>query len=155
GAAGVDPDQLRGIIKQQRLERQLFTDPTVVTSLLERYYREEGYLSAKLDPPRYEFTGTTARVALPVQEGPRYQVRQVIATGTSAMSSDDLVVQLPLVSGEPFMPLAAENSLDRIRDIYWRRGYNDMRSEYRLAIDRIAAQVDVTFAVTEGRQSVL
>ena len=49
--------QLDGIIDQQHLERQLFTDPVVVTELLQRYYREQGYLAAEIDEPRYEFRG--------------------------------------------------------------------------------------------------
>ena len=43
GASGIDPDELDKIVEQQELERQLFTDPLVVTELLERYYREQGY----------------------------------------------------------------------------------------------------------------
>ena len=73
GASGIDPDELDKIVEQQRLERQLFTDPLVVTELLERYYREQGYLSAEIDEPRYEYQGPLARVVLPVREGPEVQ----------------------------------------------------------------------------------
>ena len=72
GASGIDPDQLDAIIDQQQLERQLFTDPVVVTALLKRYYREQGYLAAEIDEPRYEFEGPTARVVMTVREGPRF-----------------------------------------------------------------------------------
>ena len=58
GASGIDPDQLDKIIDQQNLERQLFTDPVVVTELLQRYYREQGFLAAEIDAPRLEFQGT-------------------------------------------------------------------------------------------------
>ena len=42
GASGIDPDELDKIVDSQNLERQLFTDPLVVTELLERYYRDQG-----------------------------------------------------------------------------------------------------------------
>jgi hypothetical protein len=64
GAVGIAPDRLNRIIAQQHLENQLFTDPIVVTDLLERYYREQGYLSAEIDAPRYEFQATNACVVL-------------------------------------------------------------------------------------------
>jgi outer membrane protein assembly factor BamA len=67
----------------------------------------------------------------------------------------DIIGQLPLVSGGPFVAAAAEHSLERIRDLYWRKGYNDMRSEYALTIDRTASSVDVGFTIVEGRQSVV
>ena len=39
--------------------------------------------------------------------------------------------------------LAAENALDKIRDLYWAKGYNDVRSDYALVQDRATGQVDV------------
>ena len=36
---------------------QLFTDPLVVTELLARYYRDQGYLAAEIDEPRIEYQG--------------------------------------------------------------------------------------------------
>ncbi len=54
---GSIPIELDKIVEQQKLERQLFTDPIVVTELLERYYREQGYLAAEIDEPRYEYPG--------------------------------------------------------------------------------------------------
>ncbi len=77
GASAIDPDELHTIVDEQRLERQLFTDPFVVTALLERYYREQDYLSAEIDQLRYEFQGGTARVAIAVREGPRFTVRHL------------------------------------------------------------------------------
>jgi outer membrane protein assembly complex protein YaeT len=96
-----------------------------------------------------------ARVAFAVREGPRFTVRRVTASGTKVYERENIVAQLPVVPGETFLPLAAENALDKIRELYWRRGYNDVRSDYSLVIDRGAGQVDVAFDIKEGRQSVI
>ncbi|HEY0284565.1 MAG TPA: translocation/assembly module TamB domain-containing protein, partial [Vicinamibacterales bacterium] len=77
GARGIDPKVLDDIINEQNLDEQLFTDPAQVTTLLERYYREQGYLSAEIEEPVYEFEGTLARVVLNVREGQRFFVRNV------------------------------------------------------------------------------
>ena len=77
GASGIGPDTLDKIIEDQGLERQLFMDPGAVTDLLQRYYREQGYLSVAIDAPRCEFRGTTARAVLAVREGGRFAVGQV------------------------------------------------------------------------------
>lgn len=155
GASGVDPDVLDDIINEQRLERQLFTDPIVVTELLERYYREQGFLAAEIDAPRYEFDGTMARVVLVVREGPRFTIRQVTTHGNTVIPSHTIIAELPVVAGDPFLPAAAERALDRIRDLYWRRGYNDVRSDYELVMDRYLGTVDVGVEIREGRQSVI
>jgi outer membrane protein assembly complex protein YaeT len=155
GASGISPDELDSIVEQQHLERQLFTDPTLVTELLARYYREQGYLTATIDEPRYEFTGAQARVVLDVTEGPRFVVRDVTSTGNAVVPSERLIADLPVRAGDPFLPFAAENALRHIRDVYWRRGYNDVRTDYELALDRTAGRVDVRFEIEEGRQSVV
>lgn len=155
GARGIAPKTLDSIINEQKLELQLFTDPVQVTELLERYYREQGYLTAAVDEPRYEFDATRARVVLGVREGPRFFVRNVAATGTAAVPAATLVSELPVRAGDPFLPFAAENALQHVRDVYWKQGYNDVQVDYRLALDRNAGRVDVTFEVGEGRQSVI
>jgi len=155
GASGISPDQLDKIVDQQKLERQLFTDPIVVTELLERYYRDQGFLTAEIDEPRYEYQDVTARVVLTVREGPKYTVRQLTVNGNTIYTTDLVVSQLPLAAGGPYVPAAAENSLDKIRDLYWAKGYNDIRSDYALVQDRSTGQVDVSFTINEGRQSVV
>ncbi|HZM59425.1 MAG TPA: translocation/assembly module TamB domain-containing protein [Vicinamibacterales bacterium] len=155
GASRIHPRVLDKIVEQQKMERKLFTDPLVVTELLQRFYREQGYLVTEIDAPKYEYTGGLARVVFVVREGPRFTVRRVTASGTKVYQPDAVVAQLPVVPGETFLPLAAENALDKIRDLYWRRGYNDVRSDYSLVIDRAAGQVDIAFDVKEGRQSIV
>jgi outer membrane protein assembly complex protein YaeT len=155
GAHGISPDELDTIIGDQNLEIELFTDPAVVTTLLERYYREQGYLAASIDLPRYEFQGSQARVVLTVDEGPRFIVRTVSANGAAVVPEPTLVSELPLQTGDPFLPFAAENALQHIRDVYWKRGYNDVHSDYQLVVDREAGRVDVRFDVTEGPQTVV
>jgi outer membrane protein assembly complex protein YaeT len=155
GASGIKPKELDRIIEDQKLEQQLFTDAIVVTELLERYYREQGFLIAAIAKPRYEFSGTIARVVLPVNEGPRFTIRELRTSGTSVFDTTLLIGELPLTVGDPFLPAAAENARQRIRQLYWNRGYNDVRVEYDLAMDRKAGQLDVTFGVKEGPQAVV
>jgi outer membrane protein assembly factor BamA len=155
GASAINPDELDAIVQQQELERQLFTDPLVVTELLERYYREQGYLAAEIAEPRLEFEGSTARVVLVVNEGPRFTVRRVSIDGNAAWGTEALVQQLPLAADEPFLPVAAENALEKIRTLYWPLGYNDVRADYSLVVDRAVGQVDVNVTITEGAQSIV
>ena len=136
GVAGVDPDRLDRIVETQRLERQLFTDPIVVTELLRRYYRDQGYLSAEIDLPRYDYQGTAARIVIAVREGPRFNVGSVTTSGNRVYDTATLLQLLPIAHGTPFLPSAAERSLDSIRDLYWQRGYNSVRSDYTLTVNR-------------------
>jgi outer membrane protein assembly factor BamA len=127
----------------------------VVTELLQRLYREQGYLNAEIDTPRYEFQGEVARVILEVREGPQFTVDDVRFNGLAALGESDLTMGLPVVPGDPFMPSAAENALQHIRNLYWARGYNDVRVAYQLTIDRVGGRAGVAFTIDEGRQSIV
>jgi outer membrane protein assembly complex protein YaeT len=143
------------VIEEQNLERQLFTDPAVVTELLERLYREQGYLNAEVGKPRYAFAGAVARVIVPIVEGPQFTVSDVAFSGLRAVPASALTLNLPVVPGDPFRPVATENALQHIRGVYWARGYNDVRANYQLTIDRVGGRAGVTFDIDEGRQSVV
>ena len=155
GASGISPDVLDDIIEEQDLEQQLFTDPVQVTDLLQRYYREQGYLAAEIDEPAYEYAGSTARVVLRVTEGARFTVRDITARGNTVIATPTLLGQVPFAPGDPFLPFAAENALEAIRRVYWSRGYNDARPDYELVVDRPAGRADVRFTLNEGVQSVI
>ena len=45
GARGIEPTELEDIIKDQKLGPKVFTAPGTVTDLLQRFYREQGYLA--------------------------------------------------------------------------------------------------------------
>ena len=118
GAAGIEPSTLDAVVDQQDLERELFTDPLVVTELLRRYYREEGYLTAEIETPRYEYEGTVARAVVQVHEGPRFTIRRVSVSGNHVLKTPALLGELPLAVGDPFLPRAAERALERTRELY-------------------------------------
>jgi outer membrane protein assembly complex protein YaeT len=155
GAAAIDPGELDAVIDEQKLERQLFTDPTVVTELLQRLYREQGYLNIEIEKPRYEFEGNLARVVLDIREGPQFTVQDVTMSGNAAISTPSLLLNLPVVPGDPYLPTAAENALQYIRSQYWAKGYNDVRVAHQLTIDRIGGRTAVDFTIDEGRQAVV
>lgn len=155
GAQGIPPDDLIDIVDDQDLEEDLFTDPTVVTELLRRVYREEGYLAASLAPPERRFDGTTARVVIRVDEGPRFVVGRLAPVGNAAVPAEALLAEAPLRVGDTFLPAVAERSLDRIRRLYWRLGYNDVRLQYSVEANRLSGEAGIAIEIHEGARSVV
>jgi outer membrane protein assembly complex protein YaeT len=155
GASGIPAEELDHVIEEQHLERQLFTDPDVVTELLERLYREQGYLDADIEAPRYEFQGDLARIVLPVREGPLFTVSDVSLRGNHALGPTTLTTALPVVVGDPYRPVAVENALQHLRNLYWEQGYNEVRVGHDLVVDRPGGRAGVVFTIDEGRQAVI
>ncbi|MBI2839835.1 MAG: translocation/assembly module TamB domain-containing protein [Acidobacteria bacterium] len=157
GAKEIKAAALNKIIVDQKLKSRVFTAPDQVTDLLARFYREEGFLAAAMTTPEYDLraqTGT-ARVLMPVHEGPRFLIRQMTVVGNGALPTETLLSEIPLVSGKPFLPAVADRSLTRIRELYWQRGYTDVDLDYQLTLDPPAGYVDVRLLIKEGRRSVV
>lgn len=152
GADGIDPAVLEEIVNEQKLGPTLFTDPGSVIDLLGRYYREEGYLTAQLGEPQYDFDEGTrvARVVIPVSEGPRFTIRDITIAGATVYPAAELVAEIPLDRGDPYLPATVERSLARIRELYWDRGYNDFSGSYALRLDPDAGWVEVEIEIQEG-----
>jgi outer membrane protein assembly complex protein YaeT len=155
GASAIHAGELNRLIEAQRLERQLLTDPSVVVDTLQRFYQARGYLSAHIDEPQLQFEGDTARLLLRIEEGGLFTVGAIVTSGNTIYGSAFLISQLPLIAGQPFIPASVENALEKIRELYRSKGYNDVQVEYEPAIDPVDREVHIAFTITEGRQSVL
>jgi outer membrane protein assembly factor BamA/autotransporter translocation and assembly factor TamB len=157
GAQGIGEKELKAVIKDQKLGPKVYTDPGSVTDLLQRLYRERGFLDAVVDGPEYQFDPATrrARAVLAVHEGPEYKIRQVLMAGNQVYDAPALISKIPAVVGDPYRPAAAEASLTKLRELYWSKGYNEARSEYQVAVDRSQGVLDLHFNIEEGKRSVV
>ncbi|MPZ20905.1 MAG: BamA/TamA family outer membrane protein [Luteitalea sp.] len=157
GAGGISPSELEDVVDDQGLGPKVFTAPDEVTDLLGRFYREVGYLAAELGDPTYEFDDASrlARVVIPVKEGPRFRIRRVLISGATAYKATELLSEIQLVEDDPYFPATSERSLAKIRDMYWRRGYNDVAAIYGLKVDREKGEVDVQIEIDEGPRAMV
>jgi outer membrane protein assembly complex protein YaeT len=157
GAHGIAEHELRSVVKDQKLGPKVYADSGSVTDLLQRLYRERGFLDAAVDDPELHFDAATrhASATLPIREGPQYTIRHVVMLGNHVFDTETLTSKIPSVTGDPYHPAAAELSLTKLRELYWSRGYNEARPEYQVAIDRAQGVLDLRFNIEEGRRSVV
>jgi outer membrane protein assembly complex protein YaeT len=155
--ATVEHSHLRQLIDNADLETAVHTKPGDVTELLQNYYREEGYLDVKVNPPKYDLNAAarTGRVIIPITEGPRYQVGRVAFKGNREYSSEQLAAEIPLKPGNPYLPRLRQQSVDKLEEVYQARAYNEADFEYSISRDSAAAAIHVAFQITENQQSVV
>ncbi len=91
---------------------------------LTAYYRGFGYFQAKVG--RYleeDVKQKWLTVTFVINEGPRYQVRNVMFNGNQRMGEDALAKDLKLHGNQPFNQGAMTRDLGTIRDLYGGQGY--------------------------------
>ena len=128
-----------------------------MTELLTRYYHEQGYLDGAIDSPKYELNaGTrTGKVTFPVHEGPLYRTAKVEFEGATVFDTAQLTAAVPLQNGEEYRPVLRERTIQRLRELYWEKGYNDMEVDISTRRGRGASELDALVKITENRQSLV
>lgn len=117
-----------------------------VRQLRSRLHRE-GWLRARVAEPEVAFDGESARVRIPVEEGPRIEFR---FAGNEAFTARELLDQLGLDPEQPLDEAAEEAAAARLRAFYQERGFAAVRVEVRELAEGDRAVV--RFAVDEGRR---
>jgi outer membrane protein insertion porin family len=119
-------------------------------------YREEGYYlaDASVDPQALEENDV---LIFRVREGPKVRIKQLVFTGNSAFTEDQLESEIETEQAALFAKgVLAEEQLDqdvgRLRDFYRDHGYLDARVDRRIQLSPDQKGAAVNFIIEEGRQ---
>jgi outer membrane protein insertion porin family len=132
----------RGLYRAEVLDRDL--------RVLLAFLRSQGFADARIGPADVRFSDdrSRARVAIPIQEGPRLTVGAVTVEGQEAVAQEALRAALPLRSGAWWSDALAEDGRRAIERLYADRG----RPAATAAVDsaRRGTVVDVRYRIREG-----
>lgn len=169
GASAIDPAALRrlmSVVPRQSLlpgsgivtDEELEADVANLTS----YYRLQGFGFAKVGPPRLEKIPPATsgergqlRLHLPIEEGERQRVVDIVLDGVSVFEREELLAKLPLRRGGPFHALLLDDSLNVLRALYEEEGYAFARVEPVLEWNAENTLVDILLTLEEGPQLTL
>ena len=117
-------------------------------------YRGKGFLDAgvTLEHVKFNKEKTDAEVAISVEEGTRYRIRNVAIKGNHVFPNDKLAKKLTLKPGLPYEKEALEKDIDAIAEVYERGAYIYSRVVPDITYDLEGDQVDLTFNIYEGPQ---
>lgn len=115
-------------------------------------YKDHGYLDVKVGEPKVEETSPGHFVVtVAVVEGLPYKLARTSVSGNTLYPAPELIRATGLKAGGIASMIVINKAADAIRDYYESRGY--MRTSVTALLDlrEKAGDVDVRFAVTEGR----
>jgi outer membrane protein insertion porin family len=122
---------------------------------LTAYYRSLGFFQAKVGRELQSVGGAGrdwTMLTFVINEGPRYNVRNVSFIGNTKFKGEFLSRDLKLKSGEPFNQAKMETDLNLVRDIYGGRGFvfADIRADPRFLEE--PGQLDLVYNIAEGQR---
>lgn len=121
---------------------------------LEYFYRDNGYLMAKVGKPSVVFSDDNKEieVTFSVNEGQRFTIRNVHAIGDEIYGEDELMPLVILKEGESFSQSKLVTSMNKIKDLYGEKGYIYADVYPQVKPDETTLDVDVTFHVERGNK---
>ncbi|MCC6862636.1 MAG: translocation/assembly module TamB domain-containing protein, partial [Bryobacterales bacterium] len=157
GATGLPPEQLKEALRAEGLIDEIYLEPSRVLNFLARYYRQEGYLDVRIGDVRLQLDGEagTGQAIVPVEEGPRFKIAGIRFRGNQAFTENELRAALPLTREAPFRPAVLEDALNRLEELYWVRGYNDVVVQYTATRGEDPGGVQAEFRIVENKQEIV
>jgi outer membrane protein insertion porin family len=130
----------------------VYAEPVFYQDLdrISRRYMDEGFIRVKLGQPKLEYDDDGLRVAVPVEEGPRYRVGKVEVRAEEGSESEDLTTLLSLREGETFRRTDMTDDVETLRAYYADRGFFFARVEPLTRVDSEDLVVDCAFQVEKG-----
>ncbi len=120
---------------------------------LTAYYRAFGYFQAKVGRKlEYDEDGKWVTLRFVVNEGPRYQVRNVTHVGHQIFAGTSLAGGMSLPEGEMFEQAKMNNDLQWLKNLYGSQGYvfADIKAEPVFLEE--PGKIDLVYHIDEGKQ---
>ncbi|MCA9212525.1 MAG: hypothetical protein KDB27_05645 [Planctomycetales bacterium] len=120
---------------------------------LKKYYRDLGYFNAKVsrtvEPGE---SGKWLTITFVIDEGQRYSVRDVSVIGASKFTTESLMAQLEMKSGDAFNATVMNRDLNSLRDAYGSHGYihADIKAEPHFLEE--PGVMNLVYNIAEGDQ---
>lgn len=143
---------LRDVIKTKKRKWLLwsvyYTEEKIAEDLekLRNVYYQKGFLNYKID-----VSGRT-NITFEIEEGPRYDVNDIIVTGNEYFTEEKLLEGLELERGGIYYQQQAEAQVERTMELYGENGFINPRVQQQVLFVPGRTSVDVKFIINEGRQ---
>lgn len=138
------------IFKGEVDRRQIDEDKNRLTA----YYRSLGFFRAVVGTPILDFNeqGNWLKITYVIDEGPRYQVRNVSFIGNTKFATEELAAKLKLQGGQPFDQSQMKADVISIQDTYGSVGYvfADIQADPRFLEE--PGTLDLVYNIQEGEQ---
>lgn len=122
--------------------------------MIEQYYQNNGYLNAKVTDTKIDRDecSTSVKVTFVVQEGEKFCVSEVTASGNDILKDDFLAAQLPLKQGDTYSREKVVDSIKVLELIWGDLGYIYANIEPGISPNEDDNTVKISFFAELGEQ---
>lgn len=121
---------------------------------IKAFYRSEGFLDAQaaVEDVHYNTDKTEAFITIHVDEGGRYQVKEIAVEGNKLHGTDEVLATMLTKPGDFFVGRRVDTDVKAVRDLYGEQGYVDTSVDVKPQLTDEPGQLKLVFSVGEGNQ---
>jgi len=119
---------------------------------LAAFYNNNGYIQVKVGEPQVSYHPDGIRIAVKIDEGPRYKVGKVDLAGDIIMTKGELAEKLAISNVEYYSREKVRNDVLRLGDIYSDQGYAYADIVPRIDRDANNLVVHITYDIVKGKE---
>ncbi len=125
-----------------------YTEEKIAEDLekLRMVYYQKGFLNYNID-----VSGRT-NITFEIEEGPRYNVNDIIVTGNEYFTEEKLLEGLELERGGIYFQQQGAAQVERMQELYGENGFINPQVQQQVLFVSGENSVDVIFRINEGRQ---
>jgi outer membrane protein insertion porin family len=131
-----------------------FYNKEVVTEDIERlkaFYKREGFLDVKVDYKTEIKKRGLMYLTFFIEEGIKYLIGNITIQGNNVITDEEITSRLQdTLPGKVFSYDLLQLDVDRIKEIYFERGYIFADVQYTTSIDPQTGNVDIEYNIDEG-----
>ncbi len=150
GVRGLSDDELRRVLNERYGTRPAAGRVQDAPAALETFYREAGFINARVSSSIESTTPDNATLVLTVEAGPRARVGAVDVRGTLIDSKDQLLSRLGLKPGDEFDGANFQKRVDRVVTDMRNRGYYEATVTPLRVVRDEGRTVDISLDVVSG-----
>ena len=148
---------LRQVLGSGELYANLFLNPGDSSQTLREYYREHGYLEARVGKPdiAFEEAGRNVNAVFAIKEGPLFHVGDITFEGNRFFDRVRLLKAAGFATGDVFRLEKFDRSRSILLELYESNGFISAAVEARVRPDAAAGTVSLSYKITEDQQGVI
>ncbi len=150
----------REIIRElnvQRLEARLFSQPGEVGKKLEEFYKNKGFLKAKILRPQISFSGPagTAMIRIQIEENVLFRINKISFSGSAIVPEKKLLELTGLKTDMPLPELQVLEPTARIEQYYRKMGFNQVQVTLKTVLAVAEGRADIEIVISAGVRGVV
>jgi outer membrane protein insertion porin family len=131
-----------------------FTRDTIEENRLRlmAYYREKGFIHVQVGAPALDIDQGKAKVTYSINEGDRFQIREVKVSGDLERPAEELTEMLKTKPNKWFQTSAVGEDIKSLSQVYNNLGYAQVDVEPKQVVNDKLRYVDMEFVIHKGQQ---